>query len=81
MKSYDPTHSPSFVALFGNEDDPKILNQKALQALEDSYGLMTEELTDAVQESLSRLDEPTDFEWLLEYMRLHFEEYKTHFVW
>lgn len=81
MKTYDPTLSPSYVAAFGDIDDPKILEARATQALEDSHGLMTDELVEAVQESLARLDEPTDYEWFLEYMRQHYETYQTHFTW
>ena len=79
--TYDPTLSPSYVAAFGDVDDLKILETCALKALEDSYGLMTDEIIEAVQEALVRLDEPTDYQWFLEYMRLHYETYKTHFTW
>ena len=81
MQIYDPTLSPSYVAAFGDIDDPKILEARATQALEDSHGLMTDELVEAVQEALAHLDEPTDYEWLLEYMRQHYETYQTHFTW
>lgn len=81
MKTYDPTYSPSYVAAFGDVDDPQILEARATQALEDSHGLMTDDLIEAVQEALSLLDEPTDYQWFLEYMRQHYETYKTHFTW
>ena len=81
MQIYDPTLSPSYVAAFGDVDDPKILEARATQALEDSHDLMTDDLVEAVQEALSLLDEPTDYQWFLEYMRQHYETYKTHFTW
>ena len=78
---YDPTLSPSYVAAFGDVDDLKILETCAIKALEDSYGLMTDDLIEKVQGLLSRFDEPTCYEWFLEYMRQHYETYKTHFTW
>jgi uncharacterized membrane protein (UPF0127 family) len=78
---YDPTLSSSYVAAFGDVDDLKILETCATKALEDSHGLMTDDLIEKVQGLLLRFDEPTAYEWFLEYMRLHYETYKTHFTW
>jgi hypothetical protein len=69
---YDPTQSKSFV---------KVFNKLATQALENSYGLMTEDLVDSVNDALSYLDEPSDLVWLIEYMRQYFELHQVHFEW
>jgi hypothetical protein len=81
MQCYDPTLSPSYNDFFGGVDDPILLEALATKSLEASYNLMTDELVDAVQEALSRLDEPTDYQWLLEYMSQHYKTYQTHFTW
>lgn len=79
---YDPTQSKSFVEVFGTSYDPTDHNNPlALQALEDSYGMMVDDICYAVQEALSHLDEPTDLQWLIEYMSQHYAINNTHFEW
>lgn len=81
MQCYDPTRSPSYNDVFGEVDDPKLLEALATKSLEASHNLMTDELIEAVQEALVHLDEPTDYQWLLEYMSQHHKTYQTHFTW
>lgn len=80
--TYDPRKSVSFFTVFGPEYDPTILdNPVATQALEDCYGIMSEDLVDSVNDALSHLDEPSDLQWLIEYMSQHYNIHQTHLEW
>ena len=76
--TYDPTQSHSF-ASFGWED----LEAMASYVLENHSGLMDEDLCFEVNDDddLALLDEPTDLQWLLTYMELHYQKFNSHFEW
>jgi hypothetical protein len=72
----------SFLKTFGRVFDVTVLdNPTATQALEDCYGLMADDLCEKVGEALSLLDEPTDLQWLIEYMKQHYNLTGSHFEW
>ena len=76
--TYDPTQSHSF-ALHKDED----LETLATYVLHNHSDLMDEELCFKVNddEDLVLLDEPTDLQWLLKFMELHYKQFGTHFEW
>lgn len=75
---YDPTQSHSFAT----QCDPD-LETMASHVLHNHSDLMDEDLCFEVNDDddLTILDDPTDLQWLLKYMEMHYKKFGTHFEW
>ena len=75
---YDPTQSHSFADQC-NFDMETI----ASYVLHNYSDLMDEDVCCEVNDDadLSIFDAPTDLQWLLKYMELHYKTFGTHFEW
>ena len=75
---YDPTQSHSFADQCSHD-----LETIASYVLHNHSDLMDEDLCDKVHDDADYqfLYVPTDLQWLLKYMELHYKTFGTHFEW
>ena len=75
---YDPMLSHSFADQCSHD-----LETIASYVLHNHSDLMDEDVTEETNydHSLEMLDEPTDLQWLLKYMELHYKKFGSHFEW
>jgi hypothetical protein len=76
--TYDPMQSHSFADQCNFD-----LETIASYVLHNHSDLMDEDLCVEVNDDadLSLFDAPTDLQWLLKYMELHYKTFGTHFEW
>ena len=76
--TYDPMLSHSFADQCSHD-----LETIASYVLHNHSDLMDEDVTEETNydHSLEMLDEPTDLQWLLKYMELHYKKFGSHFEW
>lgn len=76
--TYDPMQSHSFADQCSHD-----LETIASYVLHNHCNLMDEDVTEETNydHTLEMLDEPTDLQWLLKYMELHYKKFGSHFEW